>query len=323
VNRPKLGRVGIDVEVLLITGVTRSGKALVAPIVSSFEGVGRINVDFFMEQIPALYKIATIDKEAAIYLLKTWLNLRLYDEHLGRSLNFRKEDFTSIYKYKEPNKYIKNLERPERGDAISEIENEGEALLIMTHYTMQHAHVWIETIERLKIIDVIRHPVEIATSWNHREYGAEFYGDKRSMTPSISYKGEILPYYALGWEDEYLGMSSTDRIIEMLFRAQKESLSEYKRLKSLYPEKIYRYMYESLLRDHKTAVERLTYITGKQITKSTYPVLLRERIPRDYIEVKKNQNINFKKMVKSASVHQQLKLIDMIELYEKELNKND
>lgn len=118
-------------------------------------------------------------------------------------------------------------------------------------------------------------------------------------------------------------MSTTDRIIEMLYRMQEESTFEYNRISAVFPKKVYRFYYESLFKDHNRAVEKLASITGKHITESTSEILRRERVPRNYEEIKINQRLNLNSIMRDASLSMQRKLIEMVEKYKKELKENE
>ena len=49
-------------NIVFISGLTRSGKALLCPIVASLENAEKVNVNFFLEQIPFLYYLNNLVK---------------------------------------------------------------------------------------------------------------------------------------------------------------------------------------------------------------------------------------------------------------------
>ena len=86
-------------NIIAICGPTRSGKVIVSKIVSSMKNFEKINVDFLWEQFVQLSFLGKISKVNAIYLLRRGISLLTYNLLIGREINFKKGDFSSIYSY--------------------------------------------------------------------------------------------------------------------------------------------------------------------------------------------------------------------------------
>ena len=56
----ELTKDNITDNIVFISGLTRSGKSLLCPIVASLENAEKFNVNFFLEQIPFLYYLNKI-----------------------------------------------------------------------------------------------------------------------------------------------------------------------------------------------------------------------------------------------------------------------
>ena len=94
-------------EILGVSGFTRSGKAMLMNLISTFKYVEKSNTDILLEQIYYLHKIKKINSEVAIYLLKKNLNITQFYNSIGRNVNFKNNDFSSAYNYHDPSLYIK------------------------------------------------------------------------------------------------------------------------------------------------------------------------------------------------------------------------
>ena len=65
-------------EILGVSGFTRSGKAMLMNLISTFKHVEKSTTDILLEQIYYLHKIKKIDSEVATYLLKKNLNIKQF-----------------------------------------------------------------------------------------------------------------------------------------------------------------------------------------------------------------------------------------------------
>ena len=94
-------------NVLLVDGITRTGKFLLSKIVSEFE-----DIEFFqslpvLEHIPYMFGLGGMGGDAAISLIKSTIDYAAYDQFLGRGLNHRVLDRSSIYNSSDSASYLK------------------------------------------------------------------------------------------------------------------------------------------------------------------------------------------------------------------------
>ena len=65
-------------NLIAISGTTRSGKAMLMNIISSFQKVEKGNVQIMMEQVYYLHQIKAISNQSAIYLMRKAISLLLF-----------------------------------------------------------------------------------------------------------------------------------------------------------------------------------------------------------------------------------------------------
>ena len=99
-------------KIIFVSGNTRSGKVIALRIVSSFNKIKKSNVNFLMEQANFLNYINKIDKRLP-YFLRRSFSMMDYNLRISREINFKKTDYTSIFKSKNPKLYIKRLDEKE------------------------------------------------------------------------------------------------------------------------------------------------------------------------------------------------------------------
>jgi hypothetical protein len=282
-NTPKLNRESYIDNVVFISGIGRSGKSLLLPIVSSFQKSEKVNVNFFLELLTGMHSTQQISDELAIYLLRSGMNLMAYENAIGRNSNFRKDDYTSIWKFKKPEEYISRLFESDGDRVFKKIEEEKRLFPLMWHNGLWHSDILLEAFPQSKIIHVQRNPIDIVFSWMKKGYGGEFYSNKRSSDSLVfEYKNEIIPHFAIGWEDQYLNLSSIDRIIHMISRLISYHRDVYISLSKVQKQQVLFVSFENLTIKTSQAIPKITNFLKTNVSEFTDRILLEERCPRDY-----------------------------------------
>ena len=276
-----LHRETIENNLVFISGLTRSGKALLCPIVSSFENTEKVNVNFFLEQIPFLNQLDKISDEASIFLIKTGISMMLYDNAIGRNVNFRKDDYTSVWKYRNPMEYINRLSIPDGDIVIKKLEKSSNIFPMMIHNGLIHANLWFSAFPSLKMIHMQRNPVDIVFSWINKGYGGDFYASKRTSTPVIKYKNEFLPYFAYGWENKYHQSNGADRVIYSIDHLRQQHKTAFEKLDEKIKEQILFIDHQELLTKTNKNISTITKFLKTKTSEDTQIILRQENCPRD------------------------------------------
>jgi hypothetical protein len=277
----KLSRSSHVDNIVFISGITRSGKSLLLPIVSSFENSEKVNVNFFLELMTAMNSTDEISDDAAIYLLRSGMNIMAYDNAIGRNVNFRKDDYTSVWKYKEPLEYISRLAENDGDRVFRKIDKEGRLFPLMWHNGLWYSDILFKAFPMSKILHVYRNPIDIVYSWIKKDYGGNFYSNKRASTSlTYKFKDEILPHYAYGWEDEYLSLNGVDRIINMVYRIRQHHTSTYNKLSEENKKQVLFVSFEKLIHHPDDVIPNITNFLNTSSSKHTQKILQEEKCPR-------------------------------------------
>ncbi len=89
-------------NIIIVDGITRSGKTLFNSIIPSLECVEHTQVYNLIEQIVPAVSLRSIDPVYAKALFRMTLNELVYNNSLSRNTNFRCGDNSGILKYKDP-----------------------------------------------------------------------------------------------------------------------------------------------------------------------------------------------------------------------------
>ena len=106
-NNIKFVRKNILVKnLVLIDGLGRSGKFFLGKIVSGFNNMEYFQYASLFEQIPYLVKLDVLTEDAGICLLQNHIDEYYYYRQLGRNINLRLDDATSLYNSLEKEVYF-------------------------------------------------------------------------------------------------------------------------------------------------------------------------------------------------------------------------
>ena len=284
-------------NIIFVSGNTRSGKALVLKIIASLNGVEKVNVNFLMEQANFLSFTNNIKKDAAIYFLRRSFSILDYNLRIGREVNFKKGDFTSIYDYRNPKRYTRNLKSKE-GDRIIEIlKREKNVIPLMVHNGLLTTNLF-DAFDNFRIIEMIRNPINTIFSWINKGYDEKFYDSYRTSCLTLRYKKKVIPYYAYGWEKKYLKLNKYERIIEIFSILEKQKERTLKKISKKSKKKILYIKLEDLHLNPLNILKKIENILKKKKTKFTMKLLKKERLPRkiNLEEIKSKKNFLKKKI---------------------------
>ena len=79
-----------------------------------------------------------------------------------------------------------------------------------------HINILFKSFPNAKVYYLRKHPIDLTYSWLKKNYGASFFENSRAAVMVFKYGNHTIPYYALGWEDLFVTLNDTDKIIYML-----------------------------------------------------------------------------------------------------------
>lgn len=299
-----------------ICGPTRSGKIIACKIISSFKNFEKINLDPLWEQANLLFGLRKINQEAAIYLLRRGFSVLSYNLSLGRELNFRKKDYTSIYNYRNPSLYLKRAKFQKEGDQVFNKKIIKKMNIpIMIHWGIVYSKLLFKSFPNIKLIRMVKNPVEIVFSWLNKNYGGSFYSNPRANTLTIKYLNQLLPFQAYGWEKKYLKLSKVNRVASIIIKYQKLENKIYNSLSEKQKKSICIVNFDNLCQNPLSEVSKLEFFLKAKKTNFTKKILKNEHLPR-----KKNKNQIFEKKKYLKRVLNKKIFEDLINLENKFLN---
>tara|TARA_Y100001970_G_C14226793_1_gene856168 strand:+ start:1850 stop:2809 length:960 start_codon:yes stop_codon:yes gene_type:complete len=313
-NRPIINI--LTEKLLFLGGVTRSGKSFLCPIISSFKKTEMFICDSVAENVYYLNFLKMIDNDHAKFLFKYIYNERIYNLNIGRNLNTRKSDYSSITKNKDKNLYFRREKSSKEGDIkIQEIKKEKNSYPIMFHDILINPNFIFNSFPKSKVIFIERHPVDLIFEWKQKKYYGQFYTNPRNCTLAFNYRNKTnYPFWCKGHEDEFDKLKNayekTIFLIEKLYIIQKKNYLKYK---NKFYKKLLLVKFESLVENTDIEIYKISKFLGLGKSKFTKKEIQNQRGNRPSTD--NERQIRRKKIINSISNKYKLKLIELEKIY--------
>lgn len=167
---------------ILIDGISRSGKSIISKILPSLNNSEHLKVFTYFEHImPALYfkeiKLSYIDAQLILML-----NELAYNTFIGRDVNFRPSDYTSVITRNLKEKYFLRLKTKEGNQIIKKLINTKNFFPFFVHEIMPNINLLNQLSVKFKIIEFYRNPIDNIYSWMQKNVCEDIINNPRSFT---------------------------------------------------------------------------------------------------------------------------------------------
>jgi len=301
-------------NVVLVNGTARCGKSLVSPIISTFDRVEIERIEGAFDFVSVSYYFDKINKDCAISLLRSFADEYGYEGYLSRNTNFRWSDHSSVFKSPNWKKYIRRLFEKEGEQTVVRIRDEQPIFQNLGHDQMRFVRLLLDAWPTtFRMIEIVRDPIDQIDAWSRRDWGRRFCVDPMALTPCIKFNDKAVPFYAHGWEQEYLEAAPMDRIIKMLYTLQLANREAYEKLNDKDKQQIKVIRFEDFVSDTYNYVEQLASFLKTTTTKSTKSAIHKQGCPRYQPPEKRTKRFE---TIKQEATSPYLELVnEMIEDY--------
>ncbi len=271
-------------KIVFIDGMWGTGKAILAPVIGSFEGVEKQVLNHNFEYICAILNNENKIKGNSQALLQLIADVALFNSMISREVNFRPADITGVFKNPFTMRYFKRLLKPGDDAITDEITTKKPFLQIMSHNILPISNLLFHTFGTgVRLVDMVRHPVYMAEHWFN--YIERVGIDKREFTLGVGEEGEI-PWFAKDINN-YLSLNTMDKVIysmQSLTKMQEEILKSHNKK---IMDNIILIPFESFVLDPIPWVKDLAILLDTKTTNITIKTLKNEKCPRDSIHAGK------------------------------------
>jgi len=303
-------------EFVLVDAIGRSGKGMMAHVLASMSRVEKQSNDEPFDWVPRLYMLGKISRDAAVTVMRSEADTRLYNNMISRSVNFKFTDDTGTYRNLATMKYLRRLFAKEGQPVVDRVKQERPIFQNCTHDGLRMAKLFFEAFgDRLRIVYIVRDPVGIIYEWDRSRFGERIGKDPREFQLTYEWGESAVPLYAHGWEDEYLSSNSTDKVIGMIDWHFNGNMAGYASLSEEQRQQVMFVIFEEFVTNPIPYCEKIASFLGTETTSRTRKVLKREKCPRILDPTdreEKRRNIEEKASVKAVN-----KFHKLLEAYER------
>lgn len=267
-------------DLLLVDGLVGGGKALISAVISSLPRMEMWVHRAEVEQICGLHFLGEIPTGAASTLMRLWADEALDSLMLGRNLNTRFKDISSVHKSPRKLEYYRRIFSNHEEDSVTKVKKERPILNLMTHSTSHSAEPIFEAFgEKITYIRINRHPCSTYMLNHLRNWVKKWGNEVRNSMLLLNYKGEELPYSVVGREDLYLSGTSMDKAILLLDSWQNQG-NKVLDDKIAQGHKIVDIPYEDFVFHPTKYISQVANFLGVEIDQKTKREMVKQGVPR-------------------------------------------
>ena len=268
-------------NLVLIDGLGRSGKLFLAKIVSGFKETEYFQYASLFEQIPYLVKLDALTEDAGVCLLQNHIDEYYYYRQLGRNLNLRLDDASSIYNSLEKEIYLKRSKVPYSNELKQDVLNNNyRKFLLVLHHTLPNISIYYKAYPSLRLINIVRHPIDLIYSWYKQGLHKRVSNETFTFWPNIMGDLGPVPWYAIDWKDEFENISGIDRIIRSISHLIKLGNESEFSLTIRQKKQILTIKYEDVVEKTGMVIDKISLFLNSSPLNNIDEILKKENCPR-------------------------------------------
>lgn len=264
-------------NIVFVDGLWGCGKTMLSPIIAAMDRAELLSYSYEIEHLCALHYLGKMTLDRASSLIRMYTDLKLYNQMMGRDVNFRPTDLSSATNDSNPSRYFQRLFEKDDEVIPEKIKNERPILNLATHNLIPFAAPIFDDLEkRAKFIEVVRHPLfmvkQQALNFDH------LINDARDFTVYYTYQGNKFPYYARGWEEEYLECNSIEKAILYQYHLTKLSKEAYAKASNVLV-----IPFEKFVIAPDGYMKDIEKMLSSTVTEQTKAMMKKQKVPRENI----------------------------------------
>lgn len=265
---------------LFLNGITRAGKFLLGKLASCVKSVEYYQYVSVLEHLPFLSRLGLVMEEAAVALMRVQVDEHAYNHLIGRNMNGRYSDASSIYNAPQFENYLSRSITEDIPALLDHFRSEKRLPTFIIHEMLPNIEIYFKAFRDPLIIDLNRHPIDLAHSWYRRDWGRRYINDPLSFAPVIQAFQLSVPWFAADWKEEYQELKPVDRIIRCIEWLTEEGEKTYRRLDPDAQKKILRITYEQIVEEPEKSVGQIAVFLDAPVLDALPAVMGRERVPQ-------------------------------------------
>lgn len=275
-------RTPIIQRVLFLDGLTRAGKFLLGKVVSNIKRVEFYQYVPILEHLPYLHSLGVIRTDAAVSMMQLYTDLSVYEMGIGRCLNTRESDSSSILNSTEKEVYLNRSKGPADWSAVESLIDGGRIPSYLVHECFPLVDLFFEAFPQLLMISIQRHPVDIAHSWFLRGWGERIGKDPLSFVPALKGNTTEIPWFAAEWLDDYERYCPADRVVRSICTLSRRTVEKLGSLPHDKRRHVLMVAYEDLFLKPDSVIEKFCEFLDSEPFLNMQEIFAREGLPKAF-----------------------------------------
>ncbi len=267
-------------QIIIVDGIMRTGKFLHDAVVSSLERCEMWQQYPMLDAIPYLWRLGIMSTDTARTLIQREVDMHFYYTLLGRRVNFRYDDRSSIWHHHDPREYFQRIFMKEEAEILENIEDKNRIFTLSGHDMLCNVEIMFQAYPNLRMVAARRHPLDIIYSWHMKDWGNRIGTERRSLWLAFEGPTGPIPWHACEWAEKYESLSAMDRVIYSVGWLLEEAAKSYAALSAERQSRIFQAPFEWVVTDPQAYVAKLCEHIGTEPSAATPRILTEERIPR-------------------------------------------
>jgi len=267
-------------KILLLEGFTRAGKFLLGKVCDGFDRCEHFQYVPLIEQLPPLMRLGFIQKDAGIALMRLVLDESAYSMRIGRNLNLRFSDSSSLFKNPKADEYLERCFAPDGKPVVDDLRTSPRHSVFIGHELMANMDIVFDAFPSMRVLSLQRHPVDLVYSWWKRKMGRRETSDPLLFNPYFKAGTTLLPWFAIASRREYARLSPLERVIASIDHLASVSRARYLALPARLRRRILFLTHEGLIEDPWEAIARIQPFLDVKAGKDMPAILAREKCGR-------------------------------------------
>lgn len=270
-------------QIVVIDGLSRSGKGLVAPILSSLDRGELWLTNHLYEYLCTMKSLGRIPPDTAETLTRLFADFDLYNLMISRYTNFRKTDETGVCKNLLEDRYLKRLEAKDGDVVVQGIKRKKPILILVTHYIFTQSQLLFSALgKRLCLfIETVRHPLWLVESWFLPRWDRRIGQDPREFQLSCSVNHKIVPWYAATWAEEYSRLNPLEQSIRAVELFTQDFYKKYDRVTQGERNRFLLIPFEGFSLNPSFYIRKIAKRMKTKQTKQTSVLMKKMKLPRE------------------------------------------
>ena len=294
-------------DLLLVDGITRAGKFLLADLLVACKNVEHVQYFGLFEHLAYMVRMGVIEKETSAAILQCQIDNSAYDLMVGRNLNTRVGDKSSIYRSPHLKEYLRRTLEDDGDKVTREVKKRERYFTYIVHETLPNIDVYLDTYPDLRVINIERNPIDLVYSWYQKGWGKRWGVDPIDFSMSFQGAEGPIPWFVYEINEEWEKSNEMDKIILAQFQVYEMSKTKFASLTESDKRKILFTSYEDIITQPLVEIEAIADFLDRGVLPIIKSVMARENIPNVHPREKRPEKLNVIKEMASAECFELLK----------------